>query len=190
MLLIRWTGWPGQSVLSDSCSLTSEAHFVNRSEIFPWGQISLCCSWYLILTAWSWEVASKDASWTPGLNFSADSRGVLSKEGRLLLGQLGRGRLENGLRLEFKWVWIGKSPTSRTRVNKAGSYSPPRRGPRNRGQFFLSTLTNEMENREFFRHHLRENDQKGFPGGLAIKDTTFSLLWDRFYPWPGNFYMP
>ena len=28
-----------------------------------------------------------------------------------------------------------------------------------------------------------------FPGGLAVKDMTLSLLWHRFDPWPVNFCM-
>ena len=29
-----------------------------------------------------------------------------------------------------------------------------------------------------------------FPGGLAVKDSTFSLLWRTFSAWPRNFHMP
>ena len=29
-----------------------------------------------------------------------------------------------------------------------------------------------------------------FTGGLRAKDSMFSLLWLRFYHWPGNFHMP
>ena len=28
-----------------------------------------------------------------------------------------------------------------------------------------------------------------FPGGPAVKDLVFSLLWLRFEPWPKNFYL-
>ena len=30
----------------------------------------------------------------------------------------------------------------------------------------------------------------GFPGGLAVKDLALSVLWLRFNPQPGNFFMP
>ena len=29
-----------------------------------------------------------------------------------------------------------------------------------------------------------------FPGGLLVKDSTLSLLWLGFDPWPGNFSIP
>ena len=29
-----------------------------------------------------------------------------------------------------------------------------------------------------------------FPGGLAVRDSVWPLLWLRFSSWPGNFYMP
>ena len=40
--------------------------------------------------------------------------------------------------------------------------------------------------------HYLETDFKDdpfweFPGGLAVKDSSLSLLWFRFDPWPGNF---
>ena len=29
-----------------------------------------------------------------------------------------------------------------------------------------------------------------FPGGPAVKDSAWSLIWFRFHPWPENVYMP
>ena len=31
-----------------------------------------------------------------------------------------------------------------------------------------------------------KNKEQKFPGGLAVKDPAFSLLWFRFDPWPGS----
>ena len=35
-----------------------------------------------------------------------------------------------------------------------------------------------------------ENQQREFPGGLAVKDLALSLLWRGFDPWPGDFCVP
>ena len=35
---------------------------------------------------------------------------------------------------------------------------------------------------------LKQSEYKEeFPGGLVVKNSTFSLLWLGFSPWPGNF---
>ena len=162
---VRWTGgqpcqlchtpaaWPREPVLLTSQKFSHEIRCPPTASLV------------LLLISWSW-IASEDNSWTPGLNSSAESRGVLTTEGRLFRGLLGGGRLETGLGLECEWVFMEKSPRSHSPDNRAGSYFSRRRRLSWKQRAAPSKYPHHSRvglwwrKKVFFRSHLRESGKK------------------------------